>query len=135
MSRPNLTRRGLLAAAGSAACFALLRSKTCRAMAVPFNDFKSTTTTMFWVGEQSNADNAFIPNHESYWDKDWLANFGGVDDPVLPVERGREIRDFLEPILGDRLVYAEHDAGHEITAASLEDVRRWLTARIDAASS
>ena len=81
MPRPNLTRRGLLAAAASAACFAVLRTRTCQAMAVPFNDFKSTTTTMFWVGEQSNAENAFIPNHESYWDKDWLANFGGVDDP------------------------------------------------------
>jgi phospholipase/carboxylesterase len=55
----------------------------------------------------------------------------GAGDPVLPVERGREIRDFLEPILGDRLLYAEHDAGHEITAASLDDVAWWLKARID----
>jgi phospholipase/carboxylesterase len=57
----------------------------------------------------------------------------GVDDPVLPVERGRELRDFLEPLLGERLVYAEHEAGHEITAASLGDVAGWLRARIDAA--
>jgi phospholipase/carboxylesterase len=54
----------------------------------------------------------------------------GVDDPVLPVERGREIRDFLEPLLGPRLLYAEHDAGHEITAASLDDARWWLAARL-----
>ena len=50
-------------------------------MAVPLNDFKTTMTTMFWVGEQADAENAYIPNHESYWDKDWLASFGGVDDP------------------------------------------------------
>lgn len=54
----------------------------------------------------------------------------GVDDPVLPVERGREIRDFLQPLLGERLLYAEHDAGHEVTPASLDDVRWWLTERI-----
>jgi phospholipase/carboxylesterase len=54
----------------------------------------------------------------------------GADDPVLPVERGREIRAFLEPLLGDRVTYAEHDAGHEITAASLADVRAWLAARL-----
>jgi phospholipase/carboxylesterase len=54
----------------------------------------------------------------------------GSEDPVLPVERGREIRDFLEPVLGERMTYAEHDAGHEITAASLDDVRWWVTARL-----
>lgn len=54
----------------------------------------------------------------------------GVDDPVLPVERGRELRDFLHPLLGDRLVYAEHDAEHGVTPASLDDVRRWLAARL-----
>jgi phospholipase/carboxylesterase len=56
----------------------------------------------------------------------------GVEDPVLPIERGREIREFLEPLLGSRLVYAEHDAGHEVTPASLDDVASWLKVRIDA---
>lgn len=54
----------------------------------------------------------------------------GADNPVLPVDRGRGIRDFLEPILGERMLYAEHDAAHEITAASLDDVRGWLSARL-----
>lgn len=54
----------------------------------------------------------------------------GVHDPVLPVARGREVRDFLAPLLGDRLVYAEHEGAHEITAASLEDARGWLAARL-----
>lgn len=43
--------------------------------------FKVTMTTLFWVGEPSNAENAFIPNDQSYWDKDWQDNYGGVDDP------------------------------------------------------
>lgn len=54
----------------------------------------------------------------------------GVDDPVLPVERGRELLELLEPVLGARLVYAEHDAGHEVTPASLDDVRWWLSAKL-----
>lgn len=45
------------------------------------NEFKSTVTTLFWVGEPSDAENAFIPNDVSYWDKDWQLNYGGVDDP------------------------------------------------------
>jgi phospholipase/carboxylesterase len=57
----------------------------------------------------------------------------GVDDPVLPVERGRELRDFLEPLLGARMRYAEHEAGHEITPASFDEVARWLRARIGGA--
>jgi hypothetical protein len=43
--------------------------------------FKPTMTTLFWVGEASGAENAFIPNDASYWDKDWQVAFGGVDDP------------------------------------------------------
>jgi hypothetical protein len=81
MGTLHLTRRGFLVAAGSAACLAVLRPRIARAMAVPLNDFKTTMTTMFWVGEQADAENAYIPNHQSYWDKDWLASFGGVDDP------------------------------------------------------
>jgi hypothetical protein len=38
-------------------------------------------TTLFWVGEPSDADNDFIPNDVSYWDSQWQVNFGGVDDP------------------------------------------------------
>jgi len=38
-------------------------------------------TTLFWVGEPSNADNDFIPNDVSYWDQNWQANYGGVDAP------------------------------------------------------
>jgi phospholipase/carboxylesterase len=54
----------------------------------------------------------------------------GVDDDVLPVRCGREIRDLLAPWLGDRLTYREHDAGHFVTPATLDDVAAWLAARV-----
>lgn len=54
----------------------------------------------------------------------------GVHDDVLPVERGREIRDVLARILGPRLQYREHDAGHFVTRDSIADVEEWLSARI-----
>lgn len=54
----------------------------------------------------------------------------GVDDDVLPVERGRETRDLLSPLLGSRLEYREHDAGHFVTQASVGDAAKWLAARI-----
>jgi hypothetical protein len=44
--------------------------------------YKSVITTQFWVGEQSDESNGYIPNHESYWDDQWLEHFGGVDDPA-----------------------------------------------------
>jgi phospholipase/carboxylesterase len=53
----------------------------------------------------------------------------GVDDEVLPIRHGREIRDLLAPLLGDRLAYREHAAGHFVTQASLDDATAWLAAR------
>jgi hypothetical protein len=38
-------------------------------------------TTVFWIGEPASADNDEIANAQSYWDADWQAHFGGVDDP------------------------------------------------------
>lgn len=54
----------------------------------------------------------------------------GVHDEVLAVDRGRETRDLLAPLLGDRLQYREHDAGHFVTQSSLNDAASWLAARI-----
>jgi hypothetical protein len=36
--------------------------------------------TVFWVGEQPTANNP-TPNDKSAWDQNWVANFGGYDDP------------------------------------------------------
>lgn len=43
--------------------------------------YKSVMTTVFWVGENSDESNGFIPNHKSYWDSLWLEHYGGIDDP------------------------------------------------------
>jgi len=43
--------------------------------------FKKTMTTMFWVGEAPSKDNGNIDNYRSYWDANWMKNFGGVDTP------------------------------------------------------
>jgi len=39
------------------------------------------TVTVFWIGEEGNEDNGFIPNIQSAWDDNWLQHYGGVDDP------------------------------------------------------
>lgn len=54
----------------------------------------------------------------------------GVEDDVIPVAAGREVRDLVAPLLGERLTYREHDAGHFVTAESARDAARWVAARI-----
>jgi phospholipase/carboxylesterase len=54
----------------------------------------------------------------------------GADDDVIPVENGRAIRELLGPLLGDRITYAEHEAGHSVTEASLADAAAWLAVRL-----
>ena len=39
-------------------------------------------TTVFWVGETADANNANISNTSSAWDDNWQASYGGVDDPT-----------------------------------------------------
>ena len=72
-------RRELLIAAGG-----LVTSVACPGLILPARaiaPFKETVTTLFWVGEASGEENAFIPNDQSYWDQDWQDHYGGVDDP------------------------------------------------------
>lgn len=38
-------------------------------------------TTVFWVGENADKSNDFIHNRSSVWIYDWVAAYGGVDDP------------------------------------------------------
>jgi phospholipase/carboxylesterase len=59
---------------------------------------------------------------------DALVQHGRADD-VVPVERGREARDLLAPLLGPRLAYREYDLGHAISDESLADAADWLAAR------
>lgn len=38
------------------------------------------TVTVFWIGEQPDGRN-LVPNCKSSWDQNWMANFGGYDNP------------------------------------------------------
>ena len=49
----------------------------------------------------------------------------GAQDPMVDVERGRHIRDVLVAA-GHLPDYSEYPMGHEISAASLFDLRDWL---------
>ena len=88
MTKAKLTRRDLLAATCGMVGVSLLsaagsplRAATGQSLMSIQGQFKPTMTTMFWVGEQSDAENAFIPNDASYWDASWQSSFGGVDHP------------------------------------------------------
>ncbi|MGA7373588.1 MAG: hypothetical protein WBW37_13435 [Methyloceanibacter sp.] len=80
MSRLVITRRSLLTTSSASAGLFLIAGGAQLLRTEP-NPFKVTMTTLFWVGEPSTDENDFIPNDQSYWDKDWQANYGGVDDP------------------------------------------------------
>lgn len=43
------------------------------------------TITLFWIGEQATERNP-VPNTKSSWDQNWVANYGGYDDPE-PLKR------------------------------------------------
>ena len=36
--------------------------------------------TVFWIGENTSENNP-VANHQSSWDAQWEANYGGIDDP------------------------------------------------------
>jgi hypothetical protein len=80
VSGATITRRNLLTA-GAATTGLFLLAGGMQVLRSEPNPFKVTMTTLFWVGEPSNQENDFIPNDQSYWDKDWQENYGGVDDP------------------------------------------------------
>jgi phospholipase/carboxylesterase len=54
----------------------------------------------------------------------------GTEDDVIPVASGRAVRELLAPLLGERLTYREHEAGHFVTAESARDAARWIEARL-----
>jgi phospholipase/carboxylesterase len=53
----------------------------------------------------------------------------GSEDPMIPVDRGRESRDALLR-LGVPTVYREYGMGHEIRAETLRDLVEWLDAKV-----
>ena len=55
----------------------------------------------------------------------------GTEDPVIPVRYGREVRDFLTSAEA-AVTWREYPMGHYVNAASLRDVRNWLSERLAA---
>ena len=56
----------------------------------------------------------------------------GINDPMIPIRAGREIRDYLAS-LPVELTYQEFPMAHEVSGASLGLVSEWLTTRLDGA--
>jgi len=53
----------------------------------------------------------------------------GTEDPMIPIDRGRESRDALLA-LNVPTVYREYDMGHEIRAETLRDLVEWLETKV-----
>lgn len=49
----------------------------------PLPVHRGITCTVFWVGEQVQNERGAISNSASAWDDEWLAHYGGIDDPAL----------------------------------------------------
>ena len=75
----DIARRSLLVAAGGFMPTVLCPGAILRERSTA--ELKQTMTTLFWVGESADSENAFIPNDQSYWDRDWQNHYGGVDEP------------------------------------------------------
>ncbi len=80
--------------------------------------WKKTMTTYFYVGEPSDADNAYIPNDASYWDEKWQAHFGGIDSPncrsgYIPCEFTPKENPFYFA-----LPYAEYDPAGKLKVSA-----------------
>lgn len=53
----------------------------------------------------------------------------GTEDPMIPIEKGRESRDALRG-LGVSLSYSEYEMGHEIRPEALRDLLVWLDDKV-----
>lgn len=53
----------------------------------------------------------------------------GTDDPMVPVDRARESREWLTA-LGVGLTYREYQMGHEICADALHEIVAWLDDKV-----
>ena len=69
------------------------------------------------------------PDREALAGKPVLVTHG-LYDQVLPVESGREVRDYLAR-LPVGLTYREYPMAHEVSMESLRDVTAWLTKALD----
>lgn len=108
----------------------------------PYPVHDGIITTVFWVGEAADVENAYIPNNMSSWDTRWQEHYGGYDDPdnrngyypasfvpkenpfyfALPYndfdEHGRRRANAFD------VVYWAHEADWESTQSMLKN--RWI---------
>ncbi|HHE07795.1 MAG TPA: phospholipase [Chlorobaculum parvum] len=70
---------------------------------------------------------------EGLTDIPFLVQHGEYDD-VLPIDRGREAEAWLRDKITD-LTYREYPMAHQTNHASIEQLRSWLSERIDQALS
>ena len=68
-------------------------------------------------------------NHKALKGKSFLVTHG-IYDPVLPIEKGRAVRENLEA-LPVELTYREYPMGHEVSIESLREVSSWLSRALD----
>lgn len=69
------------ARAAVAAMLVVLLLAPAEPAAAPQYKWKSAVATVFWVGEHATPDNGFISNVRGAWDENWVASYGGVDEP------------------------------------------------------
>ena len=55
--------------------------------------YTTSEAKLFYVGEGANENNNFTPRTQSFFDKDWLINYGGVDFPERRI--GNNPEDFI----------------------------------------
>lgn len=58
-----------------------IRSPETAQKSIEYPVHNNIRATVFWVGEAADDSNDYIPNHISAWSSDWVAAYGGVDDP------------------------------------------------------
>lgn len=80
-------------------------------------------------GRLPKQDLGLEPDEEAVAGKPILVTHG-IYDPVLPVENGRSVRDYLSE-LPVELTYREYPMAHEVSMESLRDVTQWLTEALD----
>ena len=56
--------------------------------------------------------------------------FTAPQDQVIPIQDGREMRDFLQTVPVD-LTWKEYDMGHWVTPQSMSDISNWLKNQLD----
>lgn len=83
------------------------------------------TTTVFWVGERPTQNNP-VPNTKSAWDLNWVANFGGYDDPSPDARRNFIPANFIPRLNPFYVALPYNDVTHSSTKPEAPLVIPWF---------